>query len=506
VVRAKRVPLPDISTVARAALDQFIVDLVGAGFDTNDGRRWLGPLDSSLVGLTAATTMTVVIRDGWPFLQPQVLVDGLRPSVHLCGNLLCLWEVGDDSLAWLRLDDVRKRIAQWADRYGTAATADDPILDPHRYWPSYNPRILATVDIAKIPWGAGGSGSTTAKLEDRVLRIGGDGDLRVRWYGCGAMPHPPSDISMIMVALTLDQRRNLERSLEHVNRPRGFDVLMVIWTSPVGEPNVLVLRFNRSADDVVTSEAVEVARTDEQVLVRRAGGDAPALRSKSVVVFGQGAIGSNVSVLLARSGTGALRLVDGDRLRPGDVVRHAGGALLVGCPKPFATMFSIQGVAPWTQVSPYEESSWNPKRLAALADGADLVIDAVGQASFTEQLSRLLIGSPSPILSAALYRGGALVRVRVYTSGGLPIHERMAAGVFPPIPPGPVEPPVWETGCAGSISNAPPASVASAAAFATRIAIELMTARETSSFDAIELYKPLESPPFDKVGIRRFTA
>lgn len=497
--------MPEIATVVPGALDRFILDLVEAGFETRAGRVWDGPLDPSLVDLTEATSMRVFIDDGWPYRHPHVYVGGLRPSVHLNGTALCLWRVGDDSLAWLRLDDLRERIAQWADRYRGHATLDDPILDPDRYFMPRNDKVLAAVDLSQFRWGNGGSGGTTAELKDELMRIGEKGDLRVRWYGRDGMRHPPVNVGMVKEGLSAQQARNLERELQRVGRPGGMDVLMLIWDTPPGEPAILALRLARQDDEVV-AEAIEVARTDEEVLLRRAGPDAPALRDKRVVVFGQGAIGSHVSNLLARSGVGALTGVDGERLRPGDLVRHAGLTFSVGSSKVDAVNLVNFMVAPWTKPVSEKTAIWDPTRLRALAAAADLVIDAVGEGSFTDQLSRACVEVDVPVLAVALYRGGSVARVRVHSPGGIPIHERTDVDRFAPIPPGPLdETLIWESGCASPVSNAPPASVVSAAALAARLAVGLLTRREAMSFDAIDVYEPIEAP-FDVVGHRRVDA
>jgi hypothetical protein len=201
--------LPDIATVAPGALDRFILDLVEAGYETTDGREWRGPLDPSLADLTSATTMTFWIENGWPYRHPHLFVVGLRPSAHLNGTALCLWRVGDDSLAWLRFDDLRARIAQWADRYRGRATVDDPVLDSHLYWKPFNSAILATVDLSKVRWGDGGSGDLSAKRDGNKIKIGEDGDLKVRWYGREAMRLPPVNMSMITDGLKKEQARNL---------------------------------------------------------------------------------------------------------------------------------------------------------------------------------------------------------------------------------------------------------------------------------------------------------
>jgi hypothetical protein len=413
--------------------------------------------------------------------------------------------MGDDSLAWLRLDDLRARIAQWAERYRGRATIDDPILDPDLYWRPYDGSVLATVDLSTIRWGDGGSGDARATIKDHRLEIGAKGDLSVRWYGREAMRHPPVDLSMFVEGLKREQARNLERGLARIGQPGGIDVLMLIWESPVGEPNVLVLQLTRPEGGEVVATAVRVARTDEDVLILRAGPDAAALRAKSVVIFGQGAIGSNLAVILARSGVGQIKGVDGERLRPGDLVRHAGIRISVGDEKTSAVGLMIRMVAPWATYRPIETSSWDPDAIARACDGADLVIDAVGESSFTDQLSRRFVDVPVPLLSIALFRGGAVARTRVRFPGGMPLHDRTEAEVFPVVPPGPLEPtPAWETGCASPVNNAPPTAVMSAAALAARVAVEVLTGREVGNFDAVEVYQSLEVEHFDRVGYARY--
>lgn len=496
--------MPEIATVAPGALDRFVLDLVEAGFGTTNGRTWRGPIDPSVADLTTATTMTFHIDDSWPYRHPHLYVEGLRPSAHLNGTGLCLWRVGDDSLAWFRLDDLRARIGQWSERYRGRATLDDPVLDAHLYWIPFNAAILATVDLSKIHWGNGGSGDATAKLEGDLLQIGEPGDLKVRWYGREDMRHPPVNMSMLTDGLKAEQARNLERELERVGQPGGIDIVMLVWNTPVGEPNILVIRLSRGDDGDVKGEAIEIARIDDEVLILRAGPEAPLLRTKSVAIFGQGAVGSNLTAFLARSGLGKVMTVDGARLRPGDLVRHAGLRFSVGRSKVLAVNSIVSWVAPWTVVEPIRDSSWDPNAIAAAVSGHDLVIDAVGEWSFTDQLSRRLQNSAMPILSIALYRGGFIARARLRSPGGMPFHERSTSTVFPTIPPGALEEaPVWETGCASPINNAPPTSVMSAAVLGARIAVDVLTGRETGNFDAIEVYRPLADEGFTVVGFRR---
>lgn len=502
--------MPEIQTVDWASLDRFIADLVEAGFRPigATGRTFEGPLHPSLADETRATTMQIQIRDGWPFVHPPVIVRGLQPSVHLNGNVPCLWRLGDDSLAWLRLELLYERIAQWAERYRGRATADDPVLDPELYWLPYNPSILATVDLREVPYGNGGSGDLRAERDEVTLKIGPEGSLRVRWYGRDDMPHPPANLQMIEAALKPDQAANLREELARVGRTGGPDVIMVVWDTPAGEPNALVLGVSRERRWApLIAEAYEVARVDQDVLIRRAGPDATELLDKSVAVFGQGAVGSHVSLWLGSSGVGRMELLDSQKLRPGDIVRHAAPAGGIGLPKAVVMSLVTRERAPWVTAN-WSGSSWLPDEIRPYVDGRHLVIDAVGEESFTNLVSRLADRAGVPLLSIALYRGGLVARTRVWIPGGVPIHERTPDLGFRIIPPGPLEPTVtWETGCAAPINNAPPASVASAAAMAVRIAVEMLTGRETVSTDLVEVYRPLPGEvPFDVVGTLRFEA
>ncbi len=381
---------------------------------------------------------------------------------------------------------------------------NDPVLDAHVYWESIDSDLLATVDLSRINWGNGGSGDLRAKVKRKILAIGDEGDLRVRWYGRDGMRHPPVNLRMITDGLKPAQARNLERQLENVGREGGPDILMLVWATPVGEPNILVLRLRRDDASVVRADSVELARIDTEVLIRRAGPDAAVLRTKSVLIFGQGAIGSNVTLQLARSGVGNFTVVDGERLRPGDLVRHAANGLWTGQSKVVAVALDAEDVAPWTKVRPINDSSWEPDAILGAFAGMDVVIDAVGEESFTSQLSRIAADAHLPILSIALYRGGAVARARLRSAGGMPIHERVDSPSFPKIPPGPLEPAVsWETGCAAPVNNAPPLAVVSAASLAARLAVEVLTGRENGNCDTIEVYRPLDDEGFDRVGYAR---
>lgn len=220
-------------------------------------------------------------------------------------------------------------------------------------------------------------------------------------------------------------------------------------------------------------------------------------------MFGMGAIGSRLALLLAESGIGALTIVDGSRLRPGNVTRHAAGHISTGLPKVEAVRQLIADSAPWTKVETIKETVWTPTRLAELAAGADLVVDATGIAGFTDACSKLFEDKAIPFLTFALFRTGSIGRIRRQAcSGDEPILSRIEnPGVYPPIPPAPT--PVaeaLEAGCSAPINNAPPHTVVALAASATQCTIDWLLGRSIWPDEVIEIYSPIEAAPFDAIG------
>lgn len=465
-------PAPD--TIDPASLDLFIDTLLTAGFEpAGDQRSWTGPLHPALRPMTDATTMRVVVRDGWPFIQPRIYVGGLPIGRHRnADGDVCLWEIGDPSLEWLTLDGVGARIEKWATEAQGQATADDPGLDPHLTF-SGATIGLATIDLSGREIRDWDFAPLQATVSDRRLDIG-EGDVLGRWYVRERPKSPPQTLEDLRSQLRRRQRNDMDSALQTVGEPGGVSFLVFAWNTPVG-PNLLILRLTRALDAQVKAEPYEAARTDPEILRVRAGPDAGLLTEKSVVVFGVGAIGSHVIDLIARCGIGKVTCYDSQRLRPGDIVRHAASAWSIGDKKVDAMRFDMFVNSRWTRAVAEGKDVWAPTALRAIAAESDLVIDAVGISSFTAQLSRICRRAERPLLSVALYRRGDLGRIRLQSAtSDREIIYRADDVAFPRIPPGPDEAEVtWEAGCAAPIAQAPPTSVVGIAASTARLAIEL---------------------------------
>ena len=134
---------------------------------------------------------------------------------------------------------------------------------------------------------------------------------------------------------------------------------------------------------------------------------ANALRSKNVIVFGCGAIGSFVSLELARSGVGHLSLFDRDIVQPGNSVRWPLGRPAWGSNKAAALGRYIEANFPWTRATAYDgeigvaatddakvvnelrQQSGPFAKILEIIDAVDLVIDTSASSEVQHALEYL---------------------------------------------------------------------------------------------------------------------
>jgi hypothetical protein len=496
----------EIGTLDRASLERFQTELIEAGFEPRRGnpRDWVGPIADSLTELTAATTMRIVFVDGWPFRNPKLYVDGLDEWHLSAGGEICLWAPGAASGDWLTIDGFMHRVDEWAERAKQGFRPEDFALDAHLSFGRIHSSAIATVELSSLRLdgkrGEIGVISATWKNDDPVLEIaaGRKGGIEGRWYYVGDVRVPPRNLDAVRSLLAANQRNNFDRRFKAIAKHGQGRLFLVAWDRELGREALVLLAEKH--DEEVVAQAIEVAPTDVEILKLRAGPDADTLANKRITVFGLGAVGSNLALRLAEAGVGALILVDGARLRPGDIVRHAAGSWQVGDAKVAAVRFLAHIRAPWTRVVAIEESPWDPDEIAKLLERADLVLDATGFASFANLLSVMCTERSTPLVSAALYRGGSVARVRRQSlPSDTPISDRAQNGRYPVIPPGD-EPLVFEPGCSAPVTNASPIAVASLAALAADVTVDSLAGRNLYGDETLDVYRPLADAPFDKFG------
>ena len=452
----------EVDALDEASLDQFRIDLIKAGFEAvtpGSQRWWRGPVAEPLKRLTASDSMDIVIQDGWPYRAPRLLIpsrDIVSDHVNAEGEI-CLWRGDDASGQWMTLHGFMARIDEWCAEQASGFRPEDAMLDAHLYFTGTNAG-LATLDIASLRIDerdpAGATDSIFGQWKDKkavlvlsVKRPSKGETIDGRWYyHARPLPAPPSDLDAFRAVLTPGQQHNFDRRVKTVRTSGRSHVSALLWGTEHGI-NGLVLHLTRDSAGDVKAESLELAPSDTQTLMLRCGPDVDLLRTKHVTVFGVGSVGSHFALALAEAGLGKLRLIDGDTLRPGNTVRHA-AVFGIGENKAGETSVRIRISAPWTQTTTIKKNLWGPTRISELMQDTDLVIDATGLARFTGLIARIAEQRERPLISAALYRGGAVARVRRQMPGlDVAIHERADEARYPTIPPGD-EPLALEPGCA----------------------------------------------------------
>lgn len=446
--------------------------------------------------------MRLEFEDGWPFRHPRIFVEGMTTEHVNARGEVCLWQEGDPSRQWMTLDGFERRAADWVAE-AEQGFPDDPVLDAHLYFAKTRPGF-ATVDLSKLaPRGHPGYKGRLAGAwndETTALALGKPsqgGDVKGSWYFVSIDGAQPRDFESLRAVLTDKQRRFLTARLRDFGA--GEERVVLLMWEDRGARNALAVCLRQERGQL-TAAAIEVAPTDVAYLARRAGPDFDALQAKRVVILGLGAVGSNVALRLAECGVGALTLVDREPLRPGNVVRHVAPRAAVGWNKAEATKLLVPERVPWTTVRHFEATSWEPDDLHRHLRQGDLVVDTTGVAGFTLMLSVICEEIEHPLVSAALFREGAVARVRRQVhEDDTPIYARAEDERYPSIPRGEERLGV-EPGCSAPVNNASPAAVAAVAALAAMVVIDAFAERYEYGDETIDVYRSLEVAPFDHLG------
>lgn len=499
-----------IDTLDPASLDGFTTALVEAGFEPlpGDGARWRGPIHPAFKKLTQSTEMEILIQDGWPVRHPRVYVRGLQIEHVNQEGEVCLWRDDDPTMEWATLSGILTRIEEWCDAASSGFRNEDRALDAHLYFERVSSG-LAIINLDEFRSGGamrdGDFEAIYGTLKNGALhlttrQIAGD-VMKGRWYYRSKDVGHPRDLQSLRSSLTSAQQRHFDNGIHLATEGKkgAADVLVLIWETDYGT-NVLLVVPKRRPDGGIEWLSIEAARSDLETLSSRSGSDAELLLQKNAVLFGAGAIGSHLALCLAGAGLGNLTLVDGDRLRPGNVVRHALGRPFVGENKARALKEELTSRLPWTRVQVKDSDVWSPREIAGLCNSMDVVIDATGNAAFAILISQAAERQKWPLVSVALYRGGTVARVRRQWRGVPAIYRRANLDSYPVIPSGNGEEWFTETGCSAPVNLAPPQAVMSAAALASQVSIDALCERAELSDEIIDVYRSLP-----QVGFERFT-
>lgn len=177
----------------------------------------------------------------------------------------------------------------------------------------------------------------------------------------------------------------------------------------------LATRLQRGSPRGTIGTFVKTARAGREDLAARM----PAtrlLQTRSVALFGVGAIGAPAALELARAGVGRLLLVDHDLVDPATVRRWPFGASALGARKVDVLQRQLAADYPWTEVATDAmkvgaiedviEGLQQGDRLNALLDGCDLIIDCTAELGVNHLLSEVARVRPVPYLLGNATPGG----------------------------------------------------------------------------------------------------
>lgn len=508
--------MPEAQTPLPGALDAFVTELIANGFELvpeSAGSLWSGPVLPCFQPLTDAERMRVEIRDGWPFLPPYVRVEGLRSAEHYGGHdIVCLWRDNYPGTPWLHWPEVVERAEEWCrrvqrDGFRPGDLAADAFLvfrDGDPMLATFNLSTLCTAFIT-------GKSQRIHAIQDEScctvdLRPGKGprGSASARLFFVGELRTAPTNHLELEAALTPQQverlRRDISRSPGGPEPPIEF--VLLCWRNQ-GVLDAVVLRVTTGREDGPYGlRSLEPAPTDPATLVNRGGPEFRALQRKRVTLFGVGSVGSHVALSLAECGVGRLLLVDGDRLRPGNVVRHLSGRQGTGCHKAVLTATIIRSHVATTEVTWDLRSPFGSRDIWTIIQGSDCVVDCTGVWPAQQLLALVAQDAGIDLVSAALYRQGGVGRVRRQARGDVPILTRGARQGYVQVPEAadPKEE-VVEIGCTDPVNTAPPSSALALAGTTVQVVVATLTGFRDHPEDLIAVYRPLPEAPFDEVGI-----
>jgi molybdopterin/thiamine biosynthesis adenylyltransferase len=166
------------------------------------------------------------------------------------------------------------------------------------------------------------------------------------------------------------------------------------------------------------------------------------LAGATIMVVGVGSIGGAAAHALAAYGVGHLILVDHDRLRWHNLVRHVSGAAHVGRLKVAALREDLQLLRPDTKVAAFPlDVVTDADQIRALLPGTDLVVGATDGVAPRRVISHLARrANVDAILACVLEDGGIgeLLRLRPWRDRGCLVCQRQAFRDAGSIDPGPI--------------------------------------------------------------------
>lgn len=453
--------------------------------------RWRGRIEAAGVKVE----IEIALTERFPYGPPDILLSNRagRPGWHQgAGGALCLWDshtLGD--LPWMDVPGLFDRVRQWIAKDSGGWSDDDPALDLEAY---HAPHLVGGNPRRRVPllvlhdWSDLGKHWFHATMPNEYGRIdlasgrrlgpqpagpkskGGKRVRRPRHLDCvgvdlGEIAAPHIDTAGLLEAM--GTRRAAAEATLAARRP----VLAVCRYSRLGAVG-LIGYWITVVNDKVSCGYFEVAETSAAQR-RRAGWHAPRIAERTVTVLGAGSVGSYLTDLLHRSGVVGLTVCDADRLKPGNLVRHAAPFRYVGADKTHAVHAITLDRDPGRPIETAGRMQTLGDALGILRD-RDLVVDCTGDRLTWHLLLDAARIADRRFLHVAVEGHGQFGRVDVCP----PFHGS------DPLPASDVQHMTLtqrEGGCGDPISPTPPIAAFETAAMGARIAVRMLAGEVVSA-------------------------
>jgi hypothetical protein len=496
-----------------AERNAFRAVLGGLGF-TDDGDLlrgaavWRHP-----DGRALTATIEVRLDDRFPFAPPMVQV--IDPGMELeltfhreRNGTLCLWtsDKAVEAAPWRDPEQLLRRVRSWLEETA-AGWPGDVDCDLERYLPGDERMVLYDLDVlagttdgvrTSIDRKAGivtitGEKRRTPLSPQKAKRGLSRKDQHLAWVAdIGELARPIRDWEGLLTVLGSDGA-----TVDRLVRLGAVEFVLLHYQRH-GQAGALALAVQRGSLTMApTVQACESADTSVSARTLRAGPDTGELADRPVAIVGLGAVGSFLGELLYRSGVRRLTLLDPERLRPGNIIRHLAGNAFVGSPKVHAvrTRLSMLGLDV-TGISGRVSRVTTPVDAIDLLAEHDLVIDTTADARATALLRWAAEQTDHSMVSVCLQRQGAIARTDRF-----PLHgdEQHLAPV--PTLPGPPLP--RERGCGDPVSLTAPDAVLAAAELGCRLALDQLHGNHDLPATLLDVLVAQADPPYDRIGLLR---
>lgn len=480
-------------------------DLVVRGF-TDDGETLFGVIEwKGSSGESRQTRIKITFGESFPFDPPNVFLDpldgsgsGISPTFHFeISRALCLYDrdiaFADDS--WGDAQCLLDRVQGWLQN-SQQGWPEDSDCDLERYLPRDDSFVTYdAIAMEKI------SGPTAFKKTGSVIRVLAEPRPRPH-FGDRKRSHHGIRLAWVVdlgiVSAPVQSWDDLESRL-------GIEGKAIERYVKNGSVEFLYLRYQRGDSKGVLVLRVDVLKNgislqscesaDESLSTRllRARTSSELLSGQKIAIVGCGAVGSFVAELLFRSGVGRLTLLDPQRLRPGNLIRHAAESNSIGKYKVDAVLDRLKRIG-----IPTNDIQARTTRLTSPIDAEDLfqnhsiVIDATADARTSDLLICASEATSGQLVSVCLQREGGIARVDRW-----PINE--GEHHLPEVPVFNAEG-VRERGCGDFVSMTPPNSVVQAATLAVQVLIDRVSGKHDMPASVIDVLLAQVDMPYDKLG------